>query len=71
MAADKKGMLSEISKICDDLDVHIQGLNAQANKDDTIKIDLSLTVSDKQQLEKICRSMKSIPGIYEAYRSRS
>ncbi|MDD6311246.1 MAG: bifunctional (p)ppGpp synthetase/guanosine-3',5'-bis(diphosphate) 3'-pyrophosphohydrolase [Firmicutes bacterium] len=71
VAADKKGMLSEISKICDDLDVHIQGLNAQANKDDTIKIDLSLTVSDKQQLEKICRSMKSIPGIYEAYRSRS
>ena len=70
IAKDKKGMLSEISKVCEDMDVHIAGLNFRANKDDTIKIDLTLTIHGKNQIDKICRSFKSIQGILEAYRSK-
>lgn len=71
IAMDQKGMLSNISKICEDMDVHISGLHASAKKDETIEIDLTLSIQDKSQIEKICRSLKSVQGILEAYRAKS
>lgn len=68
-ARDQKGMLSSISKICEDMDVNILGLHAKADKDETVKINITLAIKDKTQMEKICRSLKSVPGIMEAYRS--
>ena len=55
--------------ICEDMDVHISGLNAKSNKDETVKINLTLSIKNKEQMEKICRSLKGIPGILEAYRA--
>ncbi|MCQ2545961.1 MAG: bifunctional (p)ppGpp synthetase/guanosine-3',5'-bis(diphosphate) 3'-pyrophosphohydrolase [Clostridia bacterium] len=70
IASDQKGMLSSISKVCEDNDVNIIGLNARANKDETFRIDIMLSINDRSQIEKICRTFKSIPGIIEAYRSK-
>ena len=70
-AKDRKGMLSNISKICEDMDVHIAGINARASRDETVKINMTLSIHDKSQMEKICRSLKSVPGILEAYRTKS
>ena len=66
IAKDQKSMLSSI---CEDMDVHISGLNAKSNKDETVKINLTLSIKNKEQMEKICRSLKGIPGILEAYRA--
>ena len=41
IAKDQKSMISSISKICEDLDVNISGLNAKANKDETVVINLN------------------------------
>ena len=71
IAKDQKSMISSISKICEDLDVNILGLNAKANKDETVKINLILSIKDKNQVEKICRSLKGVPGILEAYRTKT
>ncbi|MCI5535903.1 MAG: bifunctional (p)ppGpp synthetase/guanosine-3',5'-bis(diphosphate) 3'-pyrophosphohydrolase [Lentihominibacter sp.] len=70
IAKDQKGMLSNISKVCEDMDVHIAGLNAKADKDETVRINLTLAIQDKIQMEKICRSLKNVPGIMEAYRTK-
>ncbi len=70
IAKDQKNMISSISKVCDDMDVHIEGLNAHAEKDEIVRITLKLGIKDKSQVEKICRSLKSIQGILEAYRSK-
>ena len=70
IAKDQKGMLSSISKVCEDMDVRIVGLNARANKDETVRINLTLMIHDRSQIEKICRSFKGIPGILEAYRNK-
>lgn len=69
IAKDQKSMISSISKICEDMEVNISGLNAKADKDETVKINLTLSIKDKEQMEKICRSLKGIPGILEAYRT--
>ena len=71
IAKDQKGTFSSISKICEDMDVHIAGINARAGKDETIRMDLTLSIHDREQVEKMCRSLKNIPGIMEAYRSRT
>ena len=70
-AKDQKGIFSSISKICEDMDVHIAGLNAKAGKDETIRMDLTLSIHDRDQVEKICRSLRNVPGITDAYRSRA
>lgn len=71
IAKEQKGMISNISKICEDMDVRIVGLNAHENKDETYRIDLKLLVRNKDQIDKICRSFKNIQGILEAYRNRA
>lgn len=71
IAKDQKSMISSISKICEDLDVNISGLNAKANKDETVVINLNLSIQNKEQMEKIIRSLKNVPGIMEAYRTKS
>lgn len=71
LAKDQKGLLSNISKICEDMDVGIVGLNARADRHDNVNINLTLSIKDKSQIEKMCRSFKNIPGILEAYRTRT
>lgn len=71
IAKEQKGMISNISKICEDMDVRIVGLNAHENKDETYRIDLKLLVRNKDHIDKICRSFKNIQGILEAYRNRA
>ncbi|MBQ3185751.1 MAG: bifunctional (p)ppGpp synthetase/guanosine-3',5'-bis(diphosphate) 3'-pyrophosphohydrolase, partial [Firmicutes bacterium] len=70
-AKDQKGLFSNISKVCEDMDVNILGLNARADKNENVNITLTLSIKDRSQIEKMCRSFKSIPGILEAYRSRA
>lgn len=71
LAKDQKGMIPSISKVCEDMDVSILGLNARADRNENISINLTLSIKDKSQIEKMCRSFKSIPGIIEAYRTRT
>ena len=70
VAKDQKGMLSNISKVCEDMDVGIVGLNARVDKQENVNINLTLSIKDKSQIDKLCRSFKNIPGIMEAYRTR-
>lgn len=70
VAKEQKGILSSISKICDDMDVRIEGLNAKTGRDDAYIIDLQLGLSGVGQVEKLCRSFKNIPGVMEAYRGK-
>lgn len=69
IAKNQRRMLSSISKTCEDMDVGLLGLNAKADKDETVKIILTLSIKDKNQIEKICRTLKGVPGILEAYRT--
>ncbi len=71
IARDQKGIFSSISKICEDMDVHIVGIHAEAARDETIRMDLTVGIHDKEQVEKMCRSLKNVPGIIDAYRSRA
>ena len=43
ISTDRKGMFSDISRACEDMDVHISGVNAKSGKDETVNITLTLS----------------------------
>ena len=68
IAKDQKGLFSEISKACDDMDAHITGVNAKSSKDETVQITLTLSIANTAQMQKILRTFRNVNGILEVYR---
>ncbi len=69
MAEDRKGLFSDISKVCEDMDVRIAGVNAKSGKDSFANITMTLSLTDTSQLEKVLRGLKTVPGVVDAYRA--
>lgn len=68
ITSDRKGIFSEISKGCEDMDIHIAGVNAKPFGDDTLKITLTLSITSTQHMQKIQRVMRNIQGMISVYR---
>ena len=68
ITSDRKGIFSEISKACEDMDIHIAGVNAKPFGDDTLKITLTLSITSTQHMQKIQRVMRNIQGMISVYR---
>ncbi|HOA42036.1 MAG TPA: ACT domain-containing protein, partial [Bacillota bacterium] len=69
LAEDRKGLLSDISRVCEDMDVRIVGLNAKSGKDDIASITMTLSLTDTGQLEKVLRKFRTVSGVMDAYRA--
>jgi len=69
IADDRKGLLSDISRVCDDMDVNITGVNARSDKDRVVTITMTLSISNTAQMEKILRSLRSVQGVTDVYRA--
>ena len=52
------------------MDVHIDGVNAKSSKDETINVTLTLSISNKEQVEKVLRSLRSVPGVSDVFRAK-
>lgn len=70
IAQDRKGLFSAVSRVCEDMDVHIDGVNAKSSKDETINVTLTLSISNKEQVEKVLRSLRSVPGVSNVFRAK-
>ena len=69
-ANDRKGLFSDISRVCADLDVNITGVNLRTNDDNTISIAMTLSVAHAAEMAKILRTLGQIDSIYEVFRAR-
>ena len=70
-AVDRKRLISEISKVCDDLDIDISGINAKSTSDGQANITLTLSISSTQEMQKILRSIRNVEGVLNVYRARA
>ena len=68
-AEDRKGLLSDISKLCESMDADITGLNAKTDKVGSISINLTVSISSATDVEKLIAKMKQEPGVTDVYRS--
>jgi len=69
LAEDRKGLFSDLSRVCEDMDVHIAGVNAKSAKDGVINITMTLSISNTGQIEKILRSLRNVQGVADVYRA--
>jgi len=68
-ANDRKGLFSDISRACLDMDVNISGVNLRTFDDGTVGIAMTLSVSHAAEMAKILRSLGQIESILEVHRS--
>ncbi len=71
LAEDRKGLISDVSRVCEDMDVNITGVNAKSASDGIINMVLTVAISSTSQMEKMLANIKSIPGIADVYRAIS
>ena len=68
---DRKGMLSDISRVCEDMDIHLSGVNAKSGRDGSLTMTITLSISSTQEMQKVQRSLRNIEGVLQVYRAKS
>ncbi|MEG0392635.1 MAG: ACT domain-containing protein, partial [Anaerovoracaceae bacterium] len=71
VSEDRKGLFSDLTKVCESMDVHIAGVNAKCGKDETITVVLTVSITDTAQMAKLLSTVRSVSGIVEVYRSKT
>ncbi|MDR0853650.1 MAG: bifunctional (p)ppGpp synthetase/guanosine-3',5'-bis(diphosphate) 3'-pyrophosphohydrolase [Clostridiales Family XIII bacterium] len=69
-ADDRKGLFSDISRACLDMDVNITGVNMKTNEDKSVSIALTISISNINEMETILRKLKQVESVNEVYRAR-
>lgn len=70
VAEDRKGLFSDLSKVCENADTNITGVNAKTDVDGNATVSLTVVISNIGQIGKLMLAMKSIEGVYDVYRSK-
>ncbi len=70
VAEDRKGLFSDISKKCDDMNINITGVNAKSGKDQLVNILLTISISDRSEMEKVLMNFRALPSVVDVRRSR-
>ncbi len=71
VCSDRKGLLSDISKVCDEMDIAIEGLNGRVQKDGKVRIILTLSIVNTEEMQRVLRALRSIPSVMNVYRSQA
>jgi GTP pyrophosphokinase len=69
---DRKGLFSDISKVCESNDIRIAGVHTTNLKNDgTITVVLTLAIVNVTQMEKLLLAFKNIPNVKQVFRSKA
>jgi len=71
LAEDRKGLFSDLSKACEDMDVKIIGVMAKSNSDNTANIALTVQISNVNQIAHLMRRFKGIRGVIDVHRGHA
>ena len=53
------------------MDINLIGVNAKTNKDGSMMMTITLSISSTQQMQKVLRNMRNIEGVTQVYRAKS
>lgn len=67
---DRKGLFSELSKVCTNADTNITGVNARTDHDGNATVILTIEIANIDQIGKLMVALKSIEGVYDVYRNK-
>ena len=65
---DRKGLIAECSKICEQMDINIDGLNMKADENNIANVVFTLAIKNLDDVEKIMAKMRLVSGVVDVYR---
>ncbi len=68
ISLDRKHMFSDISRACEDMDIHISGVNGRVEKDGDLRLIITLAIDSTHQMERILRVLRNIEDVKQVYR---
>ncbi len=71
IAADRKGLLSEITNILTETKLSVTAINAKTNKEKVVMINLTVEITSIDQLDKLMNKIRSMQGAIDVYRVTS
>jgi GTP pyrophosphokinase len=70
LADDRKGLFSDISRTCVEMDVNISGVNLKTNSDGSVSITMTLSIGSVDEMHKVLRVLSQVESVREVYRAR-
>ena len=70
VSEERKGMFKDLSKVCDDNDIEIVGLNLTDGEPGTTNTLLKVRISDKHQIQRILNGLRQVDGVTKVFRPR-
>lgn len=71
LGSDRKGMIADISRVCEDMDIHLSGVMAKTGRDGSLTMTITLSISSTQEMQKVLRTLRNIEGVSQVYRAKS
>ncbi|GAB6087975.1 RelA/SpoT family protein [Alkaliphilus crotonatoxidans] len=67
-ATDRKGLLSEITRVITDSKITVNALNARTNKERMAVLNLTMEIDNIEELDRIMKKFRNIQGVIDVYR---
>lgn len=71
LAEDRKGILVDVTRVFDDLNMTVTGIMAKSGKDSIVTINLTIEITNIEQLEKVFIKIKNLQGVVDVFRAIS
>ncbi len=71
ISEERKGLFKEISKVCDDNDLEVAGLNLDHSEPGVINAMLTVELSELHQMQRLQTGLRQLEGVTKVYRPRS
>ncbi|MBR5756663.1 MAG: bifunctional (p)ppGpp synthetase/guanosine-3',5'-bis(diphosphate) 3'-pyrophosphohydrolase [Firmicutes bacterium] len=69
IAEDRKGLIIDISKACDELDINIEGIQSKTDKFAVATFNLQVAINNLGDFDKLTARLKQIDSIVQVYRT--
>ncbi len=71
IADDRKGLVADISKICEDMDVNINGLNIKSKSDGILYMEIILAITSTSDILKLESRFRQVRNVSNVFRSNT
>lgn len=71
VSEERKGLFKDISKVCDDNDLEVVGLNLDQSEPGVINAMLTVELSELHQIQRLQTGLRQLEGVTKVYRPRS
>lgn len=69
ISADRPRLLADVTNAISDMKMQIVAINAHMSKNQTTMINITVEITDTEQLEKMLKQLRKIPEVLEAFRT--